>query len=317
METRSKLNLNKLSIQSLEFKTSRGCKSKRKLRKEFKRQANPLGNVLLFDTESTYFDVSEGSGGERRVDKRMLMPFQIAFGIYRWNEREGRLDKVLDEQMFYVSEMFTLRRYRSQLENISYQYQQKHERNMEKTGFPLLAAKEFLTFFVEMVNKYNVNTFCAYNISWDFEAFKNLVWTFDPENEFFRTNFDNPFPSEYRYLDLMHNTYKIYSYRLIESGVNDGTIHRNGKTRRIDLKKDKGNGKGIYSAQYAMYNLLGIEQRHFASHDVIDESRLLERCVQDAGTQGLEYNIMHPYKLLYQRVLETVKQEYKEILKTT
>ena len=62
METRSKLNLNNITIQSLEFNYKPKPKPKRK---NFKRDSDPLGNVLLFDTESTYFDVSEGN-----VDKR-------------------------------------------------------------------------------------------------------------------------------------------------------------------------------------------------------------------------------------------------------
>jgi hypothetical protein len=241
MQTRSKINLTNTNIKSLLL--------------PFKTRAKTY-KICIFDTES--------------FSSPLQVPIQVAWGIYEIN---GKKIKLIKSEMFYITEMWVLKDFRSQIHESKYftdKTRKKHENHMKKHNYPLIKAKEFIEKFKDDLQ--NCKYIAAFNIEWDVKAIDNLI------KELKLNSTKNPMNS-IEQLDIMHMAYRTFSNKLIKNGVNNGIINKRGfKSNR---KK-----KGICSAENMAKVLLGKKniQNHLADTDVELEKELLEVCLQKNGS---------------------------------
>lgn len=251
---------------------------------------------LVLDTESFKIPTE--------LSSHTLVPLQIAWAIYEWN-KESLVQ--ISRTVAYVSEVMCTSNFRDEIRSISERCFLRHEAKIKESKYPMMSATDIFKCLKNDIDKYGVNTIAAYNISWDFEAIGNLLRIFYPDGGVdilfaFDARCDNPFNRmRLSYVDLMHEVIKKFGERLARSGIADGTVHRstNGK---VMLRKNERFSKTIYSAEYTLYNLFGIVQKHLAEEDVDHESRLLEVILQEFGADDLEYNILYPQHSSYEQM---------------
>lgn len=257
--------------------------------------------MLVLDTESFTFRV-EGS--------ELLLPLQLGWGIYRWDE-ECRELCYLHHRTVYVSELMCVSEYRATVKGMSERCFERHEQKMASTNFPLMTGAQALEALMDDLDRYLVRTIVGYNLSWDFQAIGNLRHCFVPmESEAATLSpfADNPFnPLGLNYLDLMHQTVKSYGAELVFQGIRDGTVHRAASSERILLKRNQRYGKSVYSAEYVLQHFFSVKQNHMADDDVRYEALLLEKCLLDSGLLGVEYNIFYPQQSCYQRLIHLAR----------
>jgi len=278
------------------------------------RQFATTPRMLLLDTESFCFEMTEGE---------TLLPLQLAWGIYEWNDETRELVQV-SQRTIYVSELMCISTYRNAVKAVSENCFRRHEEKLKEVDFPLMTALQVLETLQNDVVEYNVDTVVGYNLSWDFTAIGQLVRTFFPGKsrnsgcpilDSFDGEADNPFnPMGLRYLDLMHVVVKSYGEHLVVQGIRDGTVHRAQNSNRIMLRKNRRYCKSIYSAEYVLNHFFGVTQNHLADDDVRYEALLLEKSICDIGLQALEYNILYPQQTCYQRMLHLANIFYEDPL---
>jgi hypothetical protein len=254
-----------------------------------------IGNVLIFDTE-TFEMIGE------------WYPYQISWGVYRWNESTKMLD-LLHHEMYHTSEYIHLNKYRSYLS-------EKMLKLHTLRGLNEMSAVNIVKRLDETISEFNVNTIAAFNISYDFEKVRKLIKfaraisnknneELTLKNIEYNHYITNPFRHpRLKYLDLMHVCGCSYVDKLIEMGINDGYIWNNIDTKQLKLTKIKGK-KGVYSAEYMLNKFFGVKQTHFADDDVKHESLLLEKILQDFGEHNIDYNVCYidsMYNLFKKRV---------------
>jgi hypothetical protein len=274
--------------------------------------------MLVLDTESFRFDMSTGD---------VLLPLQLAWGIYEWDADNNVLEELSQSQShrtIYVSELMCLSQYRNAVKAVSERCFQRHEQKMKEMNFPLMTAFQVLETLQQDIEEFNVDTIVGYNLSWDFMAIGELVRSFFPicgnyritgcpTLDSFDPNADNPLnPMGLRYLDLMHEVVKKYGEDLVIQGIRDGTVHRAATSNRIQLRRDNRYSKSIYSAEYVLKHFFGVTQNHLADDDVRYEALLLEKCIKDFGLDFLEYNIFYPQQSCYQRMVRLANLFYEE-----
>lgn len=267
---------------------------------EKERVNETLTTFLLFDTESFKFQFSNSKN-------KILLPLQFAYGVYNWTGTE--LD-CLARSTMYLSEIITSSRCRKSLKKQSERCFKRHEENMKSANYPLVTAAQLFNRLHDVIITHNVDTIVAYNISWDFESLRNVMSLFNVEHDSFCSQSNNPFnPMRLHYLDLMHQTVKLYGRELIKNGIQDGTVHRAQTSKRIMLRR--GFGKSVFSAQYVLQLFFNVSQKHLAQDDVDDEALLLEKILQDFnGADKLELNICYPQQSCFRRMVNIAHELY-------
>lgn len=264
--------------------------------------------VLVLDTESFNLNVQQD-------EPPLLLPLQIAWGVYEWNPDLASLECIASETK-YVKEVFDNPFIRSQLYDLSPNCLQRHEDHLAHMGDKnaLTNAQTIIEELCNTITVCHVSTLAAYNISWDFQALRNMIerlcaWyppSVDP-------SCDNPFnPLSMFYVDLMHLVVTKYGAELVSQGIQDGTIHRpESESDKLMLRKNNRKySKTVYSAEYALKYFFGVTQQHLADDDVIQEALLLEKGLCDFGASGIEYNICYPQQSCYQRILHLASHMY-------
>ena len=261
---------------------------------------------LILDTESFYYE-------------NILLPIQIACGIYEWNEQENLLIK-LDMFTAYVYETYNDSEFVHA--SLTYKCLTKHENNRNHKKINTMSASYIFEEMDRLIQVYSVYAIVAYNISWDFMAISNLAKIYGDHNAesvctAFDATCDNPF-NRYavHYLDLMHEVVKKYGSELIYQGIKDGIIFRSADNpNKLQIsKKEKFQtySRSIYSAAYVLNFYFSISQSHLAQQDVTDEALILEKCLKQFGASNLEYNICYPQVSCYQRILKLANKLYTD-----
>lgn len=287
---------------------------------------------LVLDTESFNLH-TDGDGASQ------LLPLQIAWSVYEWHPEQLSL-KCVQRASWYVREVLRDANFRAQLYDISAACLQRHEDNSfvasaeedDNVKFNSISgARDILVAMRDAIGELQVSTLVAYNVSWDFLALRNMVelWAHDVPD--FDANCDNPFnPMSLFYLDLMHVTVTKYGQQLVAQGIYDGTIHRvipasrsassddsdeNSDSRegKIVLRRNTRYSKSIYSAEYVLNHFFSVKQMHLADADVEHEALLLEKCLQDFGVSGVEYNMCYPQTNCYQRMLHWANERFADL----
>lgn len=265
---------------------------------------------LVLDTESYRVSTELGS--------QTLIPLQVAWAVCRWNAQLKKLE-TLKRVICYVSEVICTSRLRDAIRGISERNFLKHEAKLQSTKYPMLSIKKIFDGLKRCIYKFKVKTLAAYNISWDFEALRNLLRLYYPGSNqdcpvlsCFSSRCDNPFNFfKIRHVDLMHEVVKKYGDQLIESGIKDGTISR--KNNKVILRKDVPYSKTVFSAEYVLHDFFNVSQRHLADDDVEHERLLLEKCLCDFGLDNLEYGILYPQSSSYQIMIRKATRALKDV----
>jgi len=252
---------------------------------------------LVLDTESYRVSTELGS--------HTVLPLQVAWAVCKWNKQLKKLE-TLKRVICYVSEIICTSRLRDAIRGISERTFLKHEAKLQSTKYPMLSIKKIFDGLKRYIEKFKVKTLAAYNISWDFEALRNLLKLFYRDSNkncpilsSFAPQCDNPFNLfKIQYVDLMHEVVKKYGNQLIQSGIKDGTVCRS--KGRIMIRKDVQYSKSVFSAEYVLHDFFNVSQRHLADEDVEHERLLLEKCLCDFGVDHLEYGILYPQSSSYQ-----------------
>lgn len=254
---------------------------------------------LVLDTESYQIESELGS--------KTIVPLQVAWGVYKWNENSLRLD-LISKNTCYITEIMCIGRFRDAIKSVSERSYLKHEANMKTKGYPLLAVKDLLKVLHETITENCVSTIVGYNVSWDFAALANLIQLFGVEHPSFDCRCNNPFnPLRIRHLDLMHEMIKKYGRHLVHLGIKDGSVHKDPHNKTW-LRKNTKYSKTIYSAEYVLEHLFGISQQHLADDDVEHEALILERVIQQFGVASLEYGILYPQKTSYEYMVRKANE---------
>lgn len=265
---------------------------------------------LVLDTESYRVSTELGS--------QSLIPLQVAWAVCRWNKQLKKLE-TLKRVICYVSEVICTSRLRDAIRSISERNFLKHEAKLQSTKYPMLSIKKIFEGLLRYIRKFKVKTLAAYNISWDFEALRNLLRLFYPGANHncpvlssFSSECDNPFNLfRISHVDLMHEVVKKYGDQLVESGVKDGTISR--KNGKVMLRKDKLYSKTVFSAEYVLHDFFNVSQRHLADDDVEHERLLLEKCLCDFGADRLEYGVLYPQSSSFQIMIRKATHALKDV----
>jgi hypothetical protein len=203
-------------------------------------------------------------------------------------------------------------RFRDAIRNISERTYLKHEAKMKTSRYPIVSVTELLSrLSLSILSTSTKPTLCAYNITWDFEAIANLIRIFC-ESPIIHPSFDarceNPFnPLRLHHVDIMHEIIKKFGQRLVNAGIQDGTVSRTTNNTRTMLRKGGQKfSKTVYSAEYALHHLLGITQQHLADKDVEHEALLLQYIIQNCtnGPDDLEYGILYPQRSCYHHMIK-------------
>jgi hypothetical protein len=271
---------------------------------------------LVLDTES--FKVPT------EFSSQTLIPLQIAWAIFEWNASTETL-VLLVRNVAYVSEVMCASHFRDAIRAVSERCFLRHEAKIKETKYPMMSGLHILNMIAFDLFTHNVKTITAYNISWDFEAIGNILRVFYPSDNIadeelgFDRRTDNPFnPMRIDYLDLMHEVIKKFGNRLVEAGLKDGSVSMS-ERGKVMLRKNERYSKSVYSAEYTLYHLFGIVQKHLAEEDVDHEAKLLEAILKEFGSDALERNVMYPQEGSYEkmvkiaiRMIDTVEDDVKE-----
>lgn len=293
MRTRSKRSLAHVPFSELGLPPPTR-KRKQIERKQIERSADDtVGRFLLLDVEATRIQTD---GTEVR-----LLPVQVAWNTYDWYEGTRRLVPG-ETTVAYVSELVCQQRFREQLIP---GWLSKHEREMQRHGFPMRSAAQVLEQLVARLTQER-RVLVAYNASWDLRALGDLARTFAPQVADVRPDADNPFHRlGVRCLDLMRATVKCFGRELVASGIADGTIARSG-SGAIRMKSDR--ERSVYNAAYVLRTFFNLQQEHLADKDVEHEALLLGRLLTHRGLHNVELGSMEPQETSYQ-IIERLARE--------
>lgn len=238
-----------------------------------------IRSVLIFDTESF------------KVRNDYWIPYQIAWGIYKWDSDSRKLS-IVDSSMFYIN---------NTINNPIYQKYLPEKILTQTNKRVFTSIDNVLSKLDNDITNFNIDTISAYNINYDFKIIQELLETsrvHDKRDVLYKNfsgekHFINPFRNQnIKYLDLMHTMLRFYIHDLIKLGLKDGSVWNCIETNRLRVTKTP-RSSGIYSLEYILNNLFSIHQTHHANDDVEHEALLLEKILKDHGDHSLEYNVCY------------------------